>query len=110
MPSTRARELRSNPTDAERRLWTQLRQRQLGGFRFRRQQPIGTYVVDFFCSEAALIIEIDGGQHDASERDAARTRWLEARGYRVLRFWNNEVLANIEGVLLTIRRALTHPP
>jgi very-short-patch-repair endonuclease len=110
MRSTRARELRRNPTDAERHLWVRLRQKQLGGFRFRRQQPIGAYIVDFFCPEAALIIELDGGQHDGSDRDAARTKWLEERGYRVLRFWNNEALSNTDGVLLAIHRALTLPP
>ena len=103
MASKNARELRKDSTDAERRLWSRIRLKQLGGFRFRRQQPIGTYIVDFFCPEASLIIEIDGGQHDASAgRDALRTRWLEERGYKVVRFWNNEVLENIDGVLSVI--------
>jgi very-short-patch-repair endonuclease len=107
MASPRARELRKGSTDAERRLWSHLRLKQLDSFRFRRQQPIGVYIVDFFCPEASLIIEIDGGQHDANAaRDAVRTRWLEAEGYRVIRFWNNDVLANTEGVLLAIREAL----
>jgi very-short-patch-repair endonuclease len=102
-----ARSLRSMPTDAETRLWSRLRRKQLGGFRFRRQHPIGDYVVDFFCPEAKLIIEVDGGQHSAdAARDAARTRWLEACGYRVIRFWNNEVLGNTEGVLVVILEAL----
>lgn len=92
------------PTDAELRLWVRLRRKQLDGFRFRRQQPIGRYVVDFFCPEAKLIVEVDGGQHadDTSER----TRWLIDHGYRVIRFWNNDVLANTDGVLLKIREAL----
>ncbi|MGH7089098.1 MAG: endonuclease domain-containing protein [Stellaceae bacterium] len=106
MASVHAREMRRNPTDAERALWARLRHKQLDGLRFRRQQPMVPYIVDFFCPECALIIEIDGGQHAMPEaQDAARTRWLEARGYRVLRFWNNEVLENIEGVLETIRKA-----
>jgi len=101
MASPLARKLRRTPTDAEIRLWSRLRRKQLAGFRFRRQHPpLGPYVVDFFCAAAKLIVEVDGGQH-ANDGDA-RTRWLEARGYRVIRFWNNEVLANTEGVLSTI--------
>jgi very-short-patch-repair endonuclease len=102
--------LRKNLTDAEARLWARLRFKQIDGFRFRRQQPIGPYAGDFFCPAAKLIIEIDGGQHVADrERDERRTRWLEARGYRVIRFWNNDVLGNINGVLLAIQRALPPP-
>ncbi|HVA13484.1 MAG TPA: endonuclease domain-containing protein [Stellaceae bacterium] len=108
MASTFARKLRATPTDAEIRLWSRLRRKQLDGFRFRRQQPIGRYVVDFFCPEAKLIIEIDGGQH--ADEDPARTDWLGSRGYRLIRFWNNEVLANTEGVLLMILNALREPP
>jgi very-short-patch-repair endonuclease len=107
MASTLARRLRSTPTDAETRLWSRLRRRQLDGFRFRRQQPIGAYVVDFFCAEAKLVVEVDGGQHgDDAARDVTRTRWLEKHGYRVIRFWNNDVLANTDGVLIAIREAL----
>jgi very-short-patch-repair endonuclease len=107
MASLRARDLRKSSTDAERRLWSRLRQKQLDGFRFRRQQPIGPYIVDFFCPEASLIIEVDGGQHTSTEtEDEARTRWLAARGYRVMRLWNNDVLGNTDGVLLTIRDSL----
>ena len=107
MASRNARDLRKASTEAERRLWSRLRNKQLDGFRFRRQQAMGPYIVDFYCSELSLIIEVDGGQHDANEEaDAARTRWLEDRGYRVLRFWNNEVLANTEGVLIAIRQSL----
>jgi very-short-patch-repair endonuclease len=105
-----ARKLRASPSDAEIRLWSRLRRRQLDGFRFRRQQPIGPYVVDFFCPEARLIVEADGGQHVDSKTDELRTRWLEARGYRVIRFWNNDVLANTEGVLLRILEALRASP
>jgi len=107
MASPVARRLRKTSTDAEIRLWSKLRRKQLEGFRFRRQHPMGAYVVDFFCADARLVVEVDGGQHaDRVAHDDARTRWLEERGYRVLRFWNNEVLANTEGVLLTIREAL----
>jgi very-short-patch-repair endonuclease len=107
MVSLRARQLRKLATEAERRLWSRLRRKQIEGFRFRRQQPIGPYIVDFFCPEAALVLEVDGGQHALIEAsDEARTQWLQTRGYRVLRFWNNEVLANTEGVLLTIQFAL----
>jgi very-short-patch-repair endonuclease len=74
----------------------------LGGFKFVRQEPIGPYVVDFVCREKRLVVEVDGGQHAASRRDAARDRWLVEHRYRVLRFWNNEVLGNIEGVWETI--------
>ena len=84
-------------------MWQHLRRRQVSGYRFRRQHPIGNYIVDFFCFEKALVIEIDGGQH--SERidyDKRRTRWLESQGYRVLRFWNNEVWEEIEAVKQTI--------
>ena len=101
-----ARRLRTTPTDAEIRLWSRLRRKQLEGFRFRRQHPMGPYVVDFFCPEAKLIVEVDGGQHAESAGDVRRTRWLEAHGYRVIRFWNNDVLGNTEDVLLSILEAL----
>src|SRR5216684_1962760 len=99
MASPRARQLRSNPTEAERRLWAKLRLKQVGGHRFRRQVPVGPYIVDFVCLTRRLIIEVDGGQHgDRAEQDRARTAWLERQGFRVRRFWNDEVLGNIEGV------------
>ena len=105
--TARARSLRKRSTDAEQRLWHRLRNRQLGGHKFRRQQPIGHYVVDCFCLERALVIEVDGGQHAQQwRRDAARTAWLERQGLRVLRFWNNEVLGNTEAVLAAILSAL----
>jgi very-short-patch-repair endonuclease len=111
MASTRARELRTNATDAERKLWWKLRYRQVGGYRFRRQVPIGPYVVDFACLSHRLLIEVDGAQHGENiAYDRARTRWLESRGYRVLRFWNGDVLQDIEGVLETIYRALAETP
>ena len=107
MASTHARELRSKATAAEIRLWSRLRRKQLHGFRFRRQQPIGPFIVDFFCPEAKLVVEVDGGQHNVEEeKDAKRTRWLEERGYRVVRFWNNDVLSNTDGVVLAVLEAL----
>jgi very-short-patch-repair endonuclease len=99
----RARILRREMTEAEKRLWQMLRLRQTGGSRFRRQVPIGRFIADFVCHAARLIVEIDGSQHDLpSEQEASRTRFLESEGYRVLRFWNNEVLDNPEGVLSVI--------
>jgi very-short-patch-repair endonuclease len=105
MTTGRARQLRRDATDAEKRLWKILRDRQLGGAKFRRQQPIGAYFADFVCFEHSLIIEADGGQH-TPEVDAVRTRYLEAHGFRVLRFWNNEILVNTEGVMVAIMVAL----
>ena len=107
MPNARARYLRSNSTDAERRLWSRLRFRQLDGHRFRRQAPIGRYIVDFVCLAKRLVVEVDGGQYaDDIAADARRTAWLKIQGYRVPRLWNNEVLGNIDGVLSVIRSAL----
>jgi very-short-patch-repair endonuclease len=107
MASSIARTLRQNSTDAERWLWSRLRKRQLEGYRFRRQAPLGSYVVDFACLAARLVVEVDGGQHSwRTEQDAARTSWLQANGFQVLRFWNNEVLTSTDGVLETIRQAL----
>src|SRR5215472_6272052 len=108
----RARTLRRAMTEAERRLWQMLRSRQNQGWRFRRQVPIGGFIADFACHEARLIVEIDGGQHDPStEEETGRTRFLEGEGYRVLRFWNNEVLDNPEGVRSAITEHLQrdHP-
>jgi len=97
-----ARRLRKSSTFAERKLWKYLRSRGLSGFKFVRQEPIGPYVVDFVCREKRLVIEVDGGQHATDKRDVIRDRWLVDHRYRVLRFWNNEVLGNIEGVWETI--------
>ena len=110
----RASMLRRKMTDAEKKLWQMLRSRQIEEYRFRRQVPIGRFIADFVCHEARLIVEIDGGQHDpSSELEASRTRFLESEGYRVLRFWNNEVLATPAGVLTVIvedlRRLHPHP-
>jgi len=96
-------------TDAERLLWSRIRAKQLG-VKFRRQQPIENYIVDFVCFEQKLIIELDGGQHFESERDTKRDDFLRASGYRILRFWNNEVMRNIVGVLVVIRDKITLPP
>ena len=101
-----ARQLRRDMTDAERHLWRYLRRRQVDGHRFRRQFPVGRYVVDFICLEAGLVVELDGGQHANSRVDTLRTGILEAAGYRVLRFWNNDALGNIEGVIAEISRVL----
>ena len=92
MGTERARILRKNSTDAERKLWQHLRRYQINGYKFRRQHPIGPYVVDFVCFEKRLIIEVDGGQHAQQvEDDNARTEWLQSQGFQVLRFWNNQV-------------------
>jgi very-short-patch-repair endonuclease len=94
--------MRGAPTDSELRLWRLLRDRRLSGFKFRRQVPVGPYIVDFLCVGAKLIVEADGSQHAESLRDNIRDAYLASRGWKVLRFWNNEVLQNREGVLETI--------
>lgn len=97
---TRSRKLRSTLTDAEQLLWRHLRQKQMAGIKFRRQHPVGPYVIDFACLSAKLAIEIDGGQHaEMKSKDTRRDAFLIQKGFRVLRFWNNEVLGNIEGVM-----------
>jgi very-short-patch-repair endonuclease len=102
-----ARRLRRDTTDAEALLWRRIRDRALLGRKFRRQHPIGPYVADFVCIEARLAVELDGGQHDRrAEETSVRTAFLEGRGFRVLRFWNNDVLANLDGVLERIACAL----
>jgi very-short-patch-repair endonuclease len=102
VPLSRARDLRTNMTEAERKLWSALKSRQLGSYKFSRQIIVGPYIADFICLSQKLIIELDGGQHGLDEGiiyDAARTAFLEREGYHVMRFWNNDVLTNIEGVL-----------
>jgi very-short-patch-repair endonuclease len=106
----RSRNLRVNSTDAETTLWNRIRNRQIAGQKFVRQQPIGRYICDFVCRAKCVVIEVDGGQHAESARDAVRDRYLQNEGYRVLRFWNNEVLSNIEGVLSVIEDALRELP
>ena len=101
-----ARRLRGDQTDAETALWNRLRSRQIMGHKFVRQFPIGPYICDFVCRERRLVVEADGGQHADSRRDKVRDRFLRDQGYRVLRFWNNDVLGNIDGVLDVIARAL----
>ena len=94
-------------TDAERLLWQHLRNRELGGYKFRRQRPVGPYIVDFVCLEKKLVIEVDGGQHAGQvELDAKRSGYLDDKGYRVMRFWNNEVLTETESVLTVILSSL----
>jgi very-short-patch-repair endonuclease len=113
LETTRARTLRRDATDAEKLLWWRLRNRQIAGAKFRRQFPVGRYIADFACIDAMLIVEADGGQH-TPEADAVRTAALEAAGYKVTRFWNTDILSNIDGVLESIRQELIsrtpHPP
>jgi very-short-patch-repair endonuclease len=104
------REMRTDPTDAENKLWTRLRNRQLAGAKFRRQHPVGPYIVDFYCHEANLASELDGSGHeDADQADYDRNRSLELQstGIEVMRFWNNEIRDDLESVLAAIREALT---
>ena len=104
-----AKRLRANETDAERKLWRALARIPLDGTHFRRQAPIGPFIADFVCLTAKLVIELDGGQHSESAqvaRDAMRTAWLEREGYQVVRFWNDDVLRDLESVLDTIYAAL----
>ena len=106
-----ARSLRCNLTDAELMLWYCLRRKQLGGFRFRRQHPFERFVLDFYCCEVKLAIELDGGHHnepDVKARDSVRTELLSANGIKILRFWNNEVFSNLEGVLQKILDESSH--
>ncbi len=106
----RAKTLRRAMTDAEQRLWSRLRGGRLAGAKFRRQQPIGPFVADFVCQEARLIIEADGGQHAESEADLRRTVFLASKGYRMLRFWNGDILTDTDGVLRVIVEALALSP
>ena len=101
-----ARRLRRDSTSVEARLWNKLRSRAIDGHKFVRQQPLGRYIVDFVCRERRLVIEVDGGQHAESSTDLVRDRWLREHNYRVLRFWNNDVMSNMDGVLETIAEAL----
>ena len=105
-----AKNLRKNLTDAEKLLWRKLRAKQIEGLRFRRQQPIGNYIVDFVCFEKLVVLEVDGGQHaEAADQDRKRDEWLKNQGFTVLRFWNNQVLRNIAGVMQEIDTFLGSP-
>ncbi len=105
-----ARRLRTTMTDAERKLWYRIRNRQLAGFKFVRQHPIGPYIADFACREADLVVELDGSRHAESQRDEIRTRELNGHGYDVIRFWNTDVLTNLDGVLETLADHLNKAP
>ncbi|VWX52112.1 endonuclease domain-containing protein [Novosphingobium sp. 9U] len=110
-PTARSRELRRDATEAERKLWRAISARKLAGFRFNRQFPVGQYICDFASRERRLVIEIDGGQHAMNkEYDERRTQFLEQQGYTVIRFWNSDVLDNLEGVLIRIKRVLADMP
>jgi very-short-patch-repair endonuclease len=107
----RARQLRKSMTDAELALWARLRRRQVHGHKFRRQHPLGGYIVDFVCLDEKLVVEVDGGQHDEQrEEDARRTRCIEQKGFRVMRFWNHQVLGELDAVTEAIAEALSPPP
>ena len=108
---TKARTLRLNPTEAEVRLWRAISGRKVAGIRFNRQVPIGPFICDFVSRSARLIIEVDGGQHAVDvDKDTSRTRFLELEGYRVIRFWNTDVLENLAGVIAEIERVLAALP
>ncbi|MEX2034427.1 MAG: endonuclease domain-containing protein [Xanthobacteraceae bacterium] len=106
MSLEQAKRLRKSMTDAERRLWYRLRAHRFEGCKFKRQVPIGPYIVDFACLNHGLVVELDGGQHAESDRDLARDEFLSAKGFRVLRFWNNDALKNSGGVLDEIVKVL----
>ncbi len=105
-----ARHLRRHMTESEIALWRHLRAHRLNGEKFRRQQALGPYVVDFVHFGARLIVEADGGQHDGSPHDEQRDAWLRAQGFRVMRFWNNDIMGNLEGVLETVMAAVAAAP
>jgi very-short-patch-repair endonuclease len=109
LPVNIAKQLRQRQTEAEKLLWSKIRDKQLLGLKFRRQQCIGDYIIDFACLDKNLLIEIDGGQHNTDEKikkDSDRTLWLEGKGYHLLRFWNNDVMDNIDGVVEVILHSL----
>ncbi|MEW6516108.1 MAG: endonuclease domain-containing protein [candidate division FCPU426 bacterium] len=104
------KQLRENMTDVERKLWYSLKDRRFGGLKFRRQHPIGPYVVDFYCAEKHLVVELDGGQHAMNEKqDQEWSRYLELQGYKIIRFWNNDIQNNIEGVLQRLSEYICDP-
>ena len=106
---SRARAMRREPTEAERKLWYALRDRRMQTLKFRRQAPVGSYIVDFLCTAHRLVVEADGSQHAESERDVVRDAWLKREGYRVLRFSNRDVLTARDSVLATIAAACSLP-
>ena len=107
MVGLNARVLRANSTEAEKLFWGRVKSGQINGHKFRRQVPIGDYVVDFLCVKQKLIVELDGGQHAVqTEKDGIRSDWLISQGFRILRFWNNEVMENLEGVLDEVQKHL----
>ena len=107
LPHHRARQLRRDQTDAEKKLWARLRSKRFAPFRFRRQFPIGNFIADFACPRSRLVVELDGGQHlDKASRDEWRTRLIEQRGFKVIRFWDSEVLMDIEDVMERIAKSL----
>jgi len=110
LATSRARSMRREMTDAEKKLWFLLRSRRLGGAKFRRQAPIGPYIADFVCLSRKLVVEADGGQHYASGNDLQRDRWFAREGYVVLRYANNDILANPQGVLTDLASKLAAPP
>ncbi len=108
-PTARARALRNNATDAERVLWQAISARKVSGIRFNRQVPVGPFICDFVARSIGLVIEVDGGQHEDAV-DAERTRYIEPQGFRVIRFWNNDVLGNLDGVIEDIMRVVADMP
>ena len=104
-----SRNLRKNMTEAEQRLWSRLRSRQLLGLKFRRQHPIGNYVVDFVCLEKNLVVEVDGGQHLGDKQDRERDAWLENEGFKVIRYWNDQVLRETDAVVEDVLRKANSP-
>lgn len=101
--------MRSNMTDTEMKLWQELRAKRFEGYKFKRQVPIGSYIVDFVCLSHRLVIEVDGSQHDDSDYDRRRDAWLEAQGFTVLRFWNIDIFQALDGTLIRILEALKAP-
>lgn len=104
-----AKSLRRRLTDVEKKLWYQLRDRRFQGIKFRRQYPIGRYFVDFICVEKKLIIELDGSQHADNPKDIVRDNWLKNEGYVIIRFWNNEIIQNLDGVLQVVQTHIQNP-
>ncbi len=102
----KVRSLRQSQTDAEQKFWSKVRNRQINGYKFYRQRQIGFYTVDFVCRDVDLVVEIDGGQHCENMKDIARTEYLNKKGYKVIRFWNNEVLENMDGVLYRLQEEI----